>query len=352
MELTQHLLQALRDCVLAHHQEAEIECAFLSGSTVEGFAVQSSDFDVYVVRRSTLGDSSSEIKVAFSLGTVEIVVVPRDTFDVIEAELSRKYAFFDGLDGYQLLLSHRLSTGVPILGDVNFFALKSRISPVSLSMYASDRYCLLADQHFRSTLGNIGAGDYESAVFNCVRTMKASLDHLLASHGSTSPVTKWRTRYAQRYLGEANLGFVRFLELCSSIPAGQRSRRDYAASVGRYLQAVLDHGLAIRFFKDEGQGFHQLSVERVYGMDSLSPNRSAICKSACARVLHKEGRLYLIAGSPLFEVSLDVLKVWLAIDNSRSLLEIQAVLKACKFDVPSQRVGAIIERLKMVEVVA
>ncbi|MEG0635905.1 MAG: nucleotidyltransferase domain-containing protein [Pseudomonas sp.] len=307
-----------------------IRYAFLSGSIVEGLATPKSDFDIYLVSDSETLHKQQELFVATSLGLLEITLVDLKTLSGITENVQQGFHAHPDLSIYQLILAHRFSSGVPLLNDTVFLAAQQAFTGKHLANYLLHSSQKFSQKCFADAIGNLLAEDEDSAMFNADRAVHAALDTLLALNGSTSPLIKWRTRYAKRFLGETNPVLHRYMELAASLHAGNKAGKvQYISQAGRFIQALIDHATAHAL--DVGH-LAPLQESRVYGPEEFTEKRDRACKSPFARLVEFKGAYVLCATSPLFELSQESLLVWLAIDNDKTQEEIVEALRPTPID--------------------
>lgn len=327
-ELSNETLENVRSIVNENTKNLHVKYfSFLSGSAAEGLATRKSDFDVYVVFIEDSIKESTEIFVPSPFGKIEITFLNYiDILAIFEKLKIRFEAKESQVNSYDIHIAHRIATGIPLENAEEFSSLRQSLNIGNLSRYLADYALSYAEKSFSDSIGNLDAHDEDTAVFNATCAVNYAMDHLLAENGNTSSLVKWRIRHAKRILGNSNPVFLRYVELTTGNSGGSdRQKRAFVESAARFLQAISDQTLASRFFPTMS---FSLGESRLWGQDVMSKRTPSITKRACTRVVVTKGKLFLLDYDPMFEISQDVLAVWLAIDNLRTQSEIIEFLTA------------------------
>ncbi len=303
---------ALRVALESFKATRPFSAAFLSGSVVEGLATPKSDYDVYVVGASAY--EGEELFLTLDDGAlIEVTILSEDYIVGIANRLKEGYLSGNEISPYQRILLHRIVTGEPLTNAPEVLRLKALVDIEAFKRYLVDAHAYAAQKCIWDGVGNLDAGDQNSALFNIDRAVHKSLDAIVAHNGSTSTVVKWRTRYAERYLGRQHPAFIRYMELTGSIPTtlSAPAKVQYFASAARYVQCVSDYIHSMHRFPDVTFEFNEC---RLWGAGvAIEPQR--IQKHPIARIVERDGKLFLVDRVTRYQVTNDVLAVWLCLDN-------------------------------------
>lgn len=326
---------------------------FLSGSFAEGLATPKSDFDVYIISElESSKDIANEIFISSKIGMIEINYVSTDKITKIANKIDACDIDRNELSAYDLILAHRVINGISLVNEEQLGILKKKINPILLAKYISDINFGIAAKCLSDAIGNLQILDYDSAIFNATRGVHHTLDHLLATYGNTSTLFKWRSRYARNILGEESEIYVTYKYLTSCVPTESTyAKKIYVENAFRFFQSVSDFSLAKEKFPFIKV---QLLGTRLWGSDYTAPLKSPLRKTPCSYIQRKNGKYFLVNLVPLFEVSIEVVAIWLIIDNERTLEEITSLLLMPDFsclELSEQKIASYIKKLKSLHVV-
>jgi len=200
------------ESLMAEFACREGEALFWSGSWVDGLANSKSDLDFYLIgdadrqqgQPELTGVGMPPIYETMSRGPLRLDVT------VVSEELITRIA--DYLAGFQYGLDnpaiwsddlrefvHRLSIGVPIVGEARFSSLRSLVDFGQFRHYLSATYHRGVDSLREDVAGLLEEGDLVAAYLNARRRFDLAVDMYLVAKGDTNTRTdKWRWKKLQR----------------------------------------------------------------------------------------------------------------------------------------------------------
>ncbi|MFF5970036.1 hypothetical protein ACFY7C_00770 [Streptomyces sp. NPDC012769] len=202
-------LAALRDqgaLPSSHH------CVYLSGSLVRGWGNALSDVDVYVITDEDWSSPTAELgHVALEPDTlpVEIRYVDGRRWDIeywretqIDQVLAKvDWSVLDGskaagnrLSSDELYFLERLSYAAAVSGDDWLRERKEQLDKSAMRSVLVARSLNNADTYTQDVIGQLEAGDVESAVLSTKIAFGHAVDALVAAAGEYGLNPKWRAR--------------------------------------------------------------------------------------------------------------------------------------------------------------
>jgi hypothetical protein len=309
--LTHKSLRALTAYLKKHFENVEAPLfTFLSGSKTEGLSTPSSDYDVYAVYDNC---EEKEILLDEFQQPIEITFLSRPKLIKIFKFISTGKDLSNA-SPYELLLCHRILTGIALTGAEHFEVFKNMLAPLTFRLRLSQICQLYTERSLKACSGNLQVQDFPSALANCTHALKQAFNILLINAGSTSILEKWQMAYGKKYLGAHHPAYVRFIQLLSRVPYdNEKETEAYIGSCFQFQQVVCDY---LRF-QTKDLGAFEWST-RLFGI--IEPEENALKKSATSRVIETHGSFYLIASStPLLELPEIVADLWALIDNATSV---------------------------------
>lgn len=175
---------------------------FLSGSLAEGLGNDQSDIDLILItdREDISFTSLSDVLLPVDTCVIEVAVKRLPAVDALierfakwsqnPRETRSAFAFND----HERKLLHRIISGQGLYGDDALTRLSERINAANLARHRLDWA-----SHFTRNLqvdlaGFRSVGDYQSLLFAAGELLGHTIDALLAAHGYTNHISKWRAR--------------------------------------------------------------------------------------------------------------------------------------------------------------
>ena len=285
---------------------------FLSGSIVEGLSTPNSDYDIYAVyeeceeREVILTDFSRPVEVT-SIKLSKLVGI---------FELVRRGKDLVSLSPYELLLCHRVHSGICLTGFAAFQKLENLLDAQTFRHRLSDLCFLYAERSLKVCSGNLLVNDNASALLNANHALRQTFNRLLAVSGATSLLEKWQLAYGSRYLGQEHPAYKEFIRLMSTVPYENMARsQDYIDCCFRFQQVVCDY---IRYVAN---GFNDFNWESRLSSNINGDANMLLRKAALSRVVEAEGKFYLfLSTTPILELPEEAADLWAFIDNDTSVL--------------------------------
>lgn len=286
----------------------KIVTSYLSGSMVEGYNTQKSDYDVYVLieDNSDVDIDSDEFFYHFEDNICEVTYVKLSKLKSIFSKIN------DGqkIDWYQSHLIHRLITGVPLINPQAHKDLIKQADVKKFLFFLKSKELKFGEKCFSDAMGNLLSEDHETAVFNAERTLNAAADALLAHKGCTSTSIKWRLKNLVKFYGSEHVFVKSFRDIYGSIDLSSvNGMINYIHLVGRYWQTTLDYVQDTEINLNESE----LNRERF----SLSSNKGSLLKNPLFRVWVEQDKFILTGYNAICEINNDVYNVWIKIDNKK-----------------------------------
>ena len=225
--------------------ESSDATAFLSGSLVERMGNATSDLDVFVVGAAEprgehihhIGEAVLSVhmykkrRVDFEYWSDDAVACVANKLDELSTAnggrsnvlLERRFA------REEVVLVHRVRTGLPLLNEKRFEALRNRFDYNRLSSYLARVKLEEIDDALEDVQGLMNDGEIDVGLLRVHELLNAVCSAYGHHLGSTSFHGKWRTRVLESYRGKAHADEVldRFLEL--QFPDARRLRTDLNA---------------------------------------------------------------------------------------------------------------------------
>ena len=305
----------LREYLEDHYRKKEKPLfTFLSGSIAEELSTPQSDYDVYAIYEDC--EETETVLTNFIL-PIEITSIRLSKLSSLFSSVSEGTDLAN-LSPYDLLLCHRVISGIAIDGQPSFDRLRGLLSASVLSQRLSELCSLYAERSLKACSGNIAVGDYRSALLNANHAVRQTFNRLLTAHGATSLLEKWQMVYGKKFLGEQHPAYVEFIRLLSNIPYDDETlSNSYIERAFRYQQAVCDY---VHFRKHSLGDFNWAS--RIHGLQNSSA-KMLLRKSAFTRALENNGKYYLFLNSiPLLELPPEATSLWALIDGATSMDEL------------------------------
>ncbi|CAM5474413.1 hypothetical protein SAVIM338S_03176 [Streptomyces avidinii] len=184
-------------------------CVFEAGSLVRGWGNASSDVDLYVVSEEPwTGAGASRHPVPLVPGVVlgEETVVGAMRWDIrywtrgqVEQVLAKAgwEAYEQGAEELSLRetqLLDRLAYGAAAGGQELLSGWRAEAEASAFRSIVAARFLNMADSRVEDAVGQLEAGDLDSAVLSARAAFDYTVDALLASEGECGPGEKWRGR--------------------------------------------------------------------------------------------------------------------------------------------------------------
>ncbi|GII77158.1 hypothetical protein Sru01_21400 [Sphaerisporangium rufum] len=200
--------------VLGEHRllPGDALAAFVVGSTARGWANPGSDIDVVVVSAAPFADDRAvTTRVALVPDTLPVVtfrrgerrwelkywtaaqvdqVMNKITWSAFEAD--RRVG--DRLTLTENLFLARLRSCVPVFGAGWVEQARRRLDGTAYRSFMVIEALAEADDAVEDALGQLAAGDVESAVLSAQAAFGFAVEAVLAGHGEFGPQPKWRAR--------------------------------------------------------------------------------------------------------------------------------------------------------------
>lgn len=288
---------------------------FLSGSIAEGLSTPKSDYDIYAVY-----DECEE---------AEILLTDFERpIEVTSIKLSKLVGIFEfvhagkdlaNISPYELLLCHRVHSGIGLTGQAAFQTLKNLLDAQTFAQRLSELCFLYAERSLKVCAGNLLVNDHASALLNAHHAVRQTFNRLLAVFGATSLLEKWQLAYAEKYLGLQHPAYKEFIQLMSVVPyENEITGNIYIERAFRFQQVVGDY---VRFEADELGDF---DWNARFLHKSNDTENMILRKSALSRVIEIQGKFYLVVSStPLLELPATAANLWALIDNTSSITTLQ-----------------------------
>lgn len=221
------------DALVAEFACRDGEVLFWSGSWVDGIANSRSDLDFYIIgdagrqhgQPELTGVGMPPIYETMSRGPLrlDVTVVSADLISAVADYLT---SFRYGLDNPAIWSDdlrefvHRLSIGLPVVGQSRFVELRSLVDYQQFRNYLTATYHRGVDSLREDVAGLLEEGDLIAAYLNARRRLDLAVDMLLVSKGDTNTRTdKWRWKKLQRSTKESPWVMSNYLRY-SSLPDG------------------------------------------------------------------------------------------------------------------------------------
>ncbi|HEX4088954.1 MAG TPA: hypothetical protein VHZ33_09555 [Trebonia sp.] len=228
------------DSLIAEFACRDDEVLFWSGSWVDGLANSKSDLDFYLIGNADRQHGQPEltgvgmppIYETMSRGPLrlDVTVVPAELIAAVAGYLT---GFRYGLDHPAIWSDdlrefvHRLSIGVPVVGQPRFAQLQSLVDYQQFRNYLTATYHRGVDSLREDVAGLLEEGDLVAAYLNARRRLDLAVDMFLVSKGDTNTRTdKWRWKKLRRSAVEApwvTADYLRYSSLPDSDDHGLRT---------------------------------------------------------------------------------------------------------------------------------
>jgi hypothetical protein len=200
------------DALIAEFACRDDEVLFWSGSWVDALANSKSDLDFYLIgdaerqqgQPELTGVGMPPIYETMSRGPLrlDVTIVSADLITAVADYLAD---FRYGLD-HAVIWSddlrefvHRLSIGLPVVGQARFAKLQSLVDYQQFRNYLTATYHRGVDSLREDVAGLLEEGDLVAAYLNARRRLDLAVDMFLVSKGDTNTRTdKWRWKKLQR----------------------------------------------------------------------------------------------------------------------------------------------------------
>ncbi len=348
---TRHFLE---NVFLESHESGypNILTGFLSGSYAEGLATTKSDYDLYaVVDDQEHAFSSKEIFVPSKKGLIEITYISNSYLSHITEVMHQGFSVISELGFYDLLLLHRIVSSINIFNNELNQKLSLFVDRNKLAQYLVDWFSVKAAKSLTNMMGNLEAGDIDTAINNIDMARCFALDAYLAIHGNTSFIPKWRLSNAKIFLGENDILLLRFKELAAlPFAFSFEMQLRYLTDACRFIQLIFDFKIA----SELKWKMVEISKIRLWGIDEFHPPHEALIKNPRARILQRENNYYLFDSAARMELSLPAVYIWLTINNQRGVREVIECLINGKepFDASEEFIDGCIRRFISIGVVS
>lgn len=288
---------------------------FLSGSVAEGLSTPSSDYDVYAVYNEC---EEAEVLISDFERPIEITSIKLSKLVGILEFISAGEGLAN-ISPYELLLCHRVHSGIGLTGQLSFHKLKSLLDPRTFTTRLSELCFMYAERSLKVCAGNLMVNDHASALLNANHAIRQTFNRLLVICGATSLLEKWQLAYAKKYLGQQHPAYEEFIRLMSSIPYGNEIESHcYLKRAFRFQQVVGDY---VRF---QAESFGEFDWDARLLRKVNNTNKMVLCKSAFSRVIGVQGKFYMVFSSaPILELPAAAANLWLLIDNTSSMVDLQ-----------------------------
>lgn len=184
-------------------------CIAVINSFAEGFANETSDFDIAVVVRDEgpFGAAGEHWKQLRWRGTrVDAWVIPKGVL------LSRLQSIDLGSIEAQVEFAHKIRSGLPLLGHHEWAHLRAMIRWEKFDEAVQKRHLAEASFAIEDVAGYVGEGDLFSALLRQRTAVGSAIDALLAREGETQPRIKWRVKKLRKTFGDDNRWFREYLQ--------------------------------------------------------------------------------------------------------------------------------------------
>lgn len=305
---------------VASKVKQHIITSFLSGSIVEGYSTQKSDYDVYVILDENTLITEAETFHSWKEAVCEITCLHlSDIKNIILNIKNRKK-----IDWYDTHLMHRILTAIPLSATNIFTILQKSIPTIELLKQMKKKAFKFSEKCFSDAMGNILSEDYQSAVFNVERTLNSTVDYLLAHQGCTSTLIKWRIKNFEKYWGSDHVFVIAYKSIYSMISlSSQQNMLSYVYSVARFWQCALDYIQT----EDILNRKPDINESHIYNSHGYILQRKSITRNPLSRIIYDDGKLILIGTKAICEIDISVYRIWLEIDNSKDIDQLSEVLK-------------------------
>lgn len=301
--------------------------SFLSGSIAEGIGTPNSDYDVYAVFDTC--DEAEVLVVEESDRPIEITSIPLSKLENVLSYIQSGIDLANATN-YQLLLCHRVYSGIALTQPSKFYALQEKFN-VNIFRARLVELCFLnTERSLKVCNGFLLIGDKCSASLSANNAIRHSFNMLLAMKGATSILEKWQMRYAAKFLGEGHLALSYYLELISHIPCHLSQQIDfYIQRVKNFHQLVCDYRMIEGRMADA-----EFFVEPRISLAEYSSAPMVVSKTKLSRVVSSESKFYLVIdATPVLELPKSAAFLWALIDRNATITEL--ILKAEKIiDLP------------------
>jgi hypothetical protein len=175
-------------------------CSFVGGSSARGWANPRSDVDVYVfgcpedwaeIVWGTDGHPDVDVH-ALSDARVEDLFA-RVSWDVVTSGKE----FVDTFAERDWLMFERVHHAYVLTGHARLAEYQARLAGSAHRYMLVQEHFAFADARAEDCLGQLAAGDLDSAVLSGQATFFRAVDGLLAAHGCYASSAKWRARAMQ-----------------------------------------------------------------------------------------------------------------------------------------------------------
>lgn len=212
----------------------ESDIVFLSGSRLEGFGNEHSDYDLYVVQPSGFSglpfitvvlDGQYAVCETFSAAHVTRVAETLNGMDTANAASVWRLSWFDLEFYYRVLIGKALTNAGAFLEMKRHF--RKEVIDACVQAWCG----LRAVCHLEEARRKLAVGKRIGAYMSAQQASSAAVDSFLAEHGESYPGFKWRFEKLQRRFGESDSAFRSAWSLKS---LGTRTVDEYVAEVGRF----------------------------------------------------------------------------------------------------------------------
>jgi len=290
--------------------------SFLSGSIAEGIGTPNSDYDVYAVF-----DSCEEAEVLVVEESDRPIEITSISLSKLESVLSYIQSGVDlaSATNYQLLLCHRVYSGIGLTQSSKFDGLKEKFNVDVFRSCLAELCFLNTERSLKVCNGFLLAGDKVSASLSANNAVKHSFNMLLAMKGATSILEKWQMRYATQFLGDGHLALRYYLELISHVPCHHSQQIDfYIQRVNNFHQFVCDYRMIEGRMTDA-----EFFIEPRIALAKYDGTPMVVSKTKLARVVSSESKFYLVMdATPVLELPKSAAFLWALIDKKTTVTEL------------------------------
>jgi hypothetical protein len=186
---------------------------FVVGSMARGWATEASDVDLVVVTRDRFegGDKAYSLDVPLRPGSLPTIAFDHDgrrweirywlddqvdqLFDKVSWDtFDADHKVGDRLVEAEQLFLERLVSCVPVIGDDWVLRRREQLGESAFRSLLVMQGLTKVDAKTRTALGQLAAGDIESAVLSARDAFGWAMDALLDGHGEHGALVKWRAR--------------------------------------------------------------------------------------------------------------------------------------------------------------
>ncbi|MBA1244865.1 nucleotidyltransferase domain-containing protein [Pseudomonas japonica] len=301
----------LRSNFLTSHSP---EIVFISGSVAEGLSTPSSDYDVYAIYKEC---HEQEVLLNGFDRPIEVTSLSSSKLLQIFDKVTRGEDL-SAISPYELLLCHRVHTGICLEGADSFQYLKNQLTKKTLQARLSELCLMYTERSLQVSVGLLKVDDHSSAAVNAHHAVKQALNRLIVLEGGTSLLEKWQIVYGRTLLGSEHPALREFMELTSNIPlSDEPSVSKYLARAFRFHQTICDYAY---LSPGKLQAFDWSSR---LAISATVQDMMILEKSPMHRLIKRDGDLYLMqVSTPVLQLPEEAAKLWALIDNSMSVTTI------------------------------